>query len=138
MHTMLYLFVILACSTPSSPDLPAGSVGPPVGSTGTRADVEIAAFAVEHASGVPLVDVRTPAEFASGHVPGAVNKPLGSLSPEDPWLAVHDKSVPLYVICRSGGRSARAADALADAGFHAINVLGGTGGWQAAGHPVEP
>jgi rhodanese-related sulfurtransferase len=135
---MLYLFVTLACSMPSSADLPVGTEGAAVASAGTRADVEIAAFAIEHASGVPLVDVRTPAEFASGHVPGAINKPLASLSPDDAWLAAQDKAEPLYVICRSGGRSARAADALAAAGFHAVNVLGGTSGWQAADHPVEP
>ena len=52
-------------------------------------------------------------------------------------IAGLDHAAPLYVICQSGGRSARAADELSAAGLHAVNVLGGTGGWVQRGWPVE-
>ena len=138
MHSVLIL-LMLACGT-SAPVVPtAGDGTPAAGATpaGSRSDIALAEFVKLHRDSPPLLDVRTEQEFASGHVPGAVNKPLGSFGPDDTWLSGLDKKAPLYVICHSGGRSARAADTLAAAGFNAVNVLGGTGGWKAAGHPVE-
>ncbi len=86
----------------------------------------------------PLVlDVRTPDEFTAGHVPGARNIPLGDLSKHLGDLEA-SKAAPIYVICRSGSRSAKATALLLKAGFKApVNVAGGTLAWQAAGHPVE-
>lgn len=83
-----------------------------------------------------LVDVRTPQEYASGHVSGAVSLPLSGLTADDPVVAKH-KQGPIYVICRSGSRSARAAAQLGAAGYTAINVTGGTLGWTRAGFPVD-
>lgn len=104
----------------------------------SRRDVDIETFAKAKAAGeVPvLIDVRSPAEYAGGHVAGAQLIPLNTLSSRMDELAAH-KDGPVYVICQSGGRSARAADQLAKAGFDAVNVQGGTGGWSRAGHPVE-
>jgi rhodanese-related sulfurtransferase len=89
------------------------------------------------AAGVPagayLLDVREPAEWAAGHVPDAVHIPLGELGARYTEL---DQGKPLYVICRSGHRSARAAQALAGAGWDASNVSDGMMGWQAAGLPM--
>jgi rhodanese-related sulfurtransferase len=86
----------------------------------------------------PLVlDVRTPGEFTAGHVPGARNIPLGDLAAHLADLEA-SKTAPIYVICESGGRSAKATKLLLDAGFKApVNVAGGTGAWRTAGHPVE-
>ena len=65
--------------------------------------------------GARLVDVRTPGEYAGGHIPGAVNVPLqqiGAIASEVP-----DKSTPLFVYCMSGARSQQA--------------VGGAGTWSA-------
>lgn len=80
-----------------------------------------------------LLDVREPGEWEAGHVPGAVHIPLGDLGARYTELA---QDRPLYVICRSGARSDRAAQALAGAGWDASNVSDGMIGWHAAGLPM--
>lgn len=92
--------------------------------------------------GAPVIDVREPAEYAAGHVPGAVNIPRGVLEFEvdghpavncqrDSALAHRDQPVVLY--CRSGGRSALAAEALQRLGFsEPLSLAGGFNGWAAA------
>lgn len=89
------------------------------------------------ASGVPdgavLVDVREPDEWAAGHAPSARHIPLGQLGARAVEIP---KDTDVYVICRSGVRSARAVQALAGAGWHALNVDGGMQGWHAAGLPM--
>jgi len=84
-------------------------------------------------AGVVLLDVREPTEWADGHVPGAVLQPLGQLDPTD--LAA--SAAPVYVICRSGNRSATATCALVNAGVDAYNVVGGMTAWTEAGFPVS-
>jgi len=105
--------------------------------TGQRADTDVAGLEAALTAGAQLIDVRTQAEYDAGHVQGAVHIPLG-FTTTDPAIQALDASAPVYVICQSGGRSARAADQLAAAGFHAVNVRGGTGGWRASGRPVVP
>lgn len=83
-------------------------------------------------SGVPLIDVRERDEFAAGHVPGAVNVPLSELGDRLDELP----GEAFDVICHSGGRSGRAAEALEARGYDATNVEGGTSGWIAQGRPV--
>lgn len=86
------------------------------------------------ATGVPeqayLVDVREDEEWVAGHAPGAQHIPLGEVG-ERAGQIPRDRDV--YVICRSGGRSARATQALNAAGFQAINVSDGMTGWESAG-----
>jgi glyoxylase-like metal-dependent hydrolase (beta-lactamase superfamily II) len=89
---------------------------------------------IEEQSDLQIVDVRRPAEYASGHVPGAVNLPLAHL----------DKAEQLYlerptaVVCASGYRSSAATSLLAKRGYRKLfNVIGGTNGWINAGYPVE-
>jgi len=84
-------------------------------------------------AGAYLLDVREHEEWDAGHVPGAVHIPLGELGARYTEL---DTARPLYVICRSGSRSAYAAHALAGAGWEASNVSDGMMGWQAAGLPM--
>jgi rhodanese-related sulfurtransferase len=81
-----------------------------------------------------LVDVRTPEEFSSGHIKGAVNIPVQELSQRLDEVAI-EKPVVLY--CRSGNRSAQAATILDQAGYSGVYDLGGIGDWQSAGYPVE-
>jgi rhodanese-related sulfurtransferase len=81
-----------------------------------------------------LIDVRTPEEFAEGHIPGAVNISLQSLSSRIDKIA-RDRAVILY--CRSGNRSGMALTALRQAGYTEVYNLGGIGSWQAAGYEVK-
>ena len=83
-----------------------------------------------------LVDVRTPEEFASGHVAGAVNIPIDTLSSRMSELEPY-KGGDVYVICQVGGRSAAASSSLAKAGYQPLNVQGGTAAWKTAGYPTE-
>lgn len=83
------------------------------------------------AASVTLVDVREDDEWAAGHAPLAVHVPLGELDP-----SAHTDMAPLIVVCRSGGRSSKAAAKLADAGLAVHNLAGGMKAWQDAGHPV--
>jgi len=81
-----------------------------------------------------LIDVRTPAEFEAGHIPGAVNVPFDELkaSLDDicPVLDNHD----VVLVCRSGNRAGQAQEALHRAGLGASAVLrGGMADWEATG-----
>jgi rhodanese-related sulfurtransferase len=84
-----------------------------------------------------LVDVRTPGEFAAGHVPGARLVPLDDLNP----AAFRDSGGdggPIYVLCQSGQRARKAIAKLGEAGVdNCVLVEGGTQAWMDAGLPVE-
>lgn len=77
--------------------------------------------------GARLIDVRSPAEFADGHLPNAVNIPLQILPQHLSTLEPKDKPIVLY--CRSGNRSGQAASILKDAGFSAVHNLGAMSKW---------
>ncbi|MGN0065099.1 MAG: rhodanese-like domain-containing protein [Nocardioides sp.] len=85
-------------------------------------------------NGAQLIDVREHAEYALGHVPGAVVVPMGELPSR---LAELDRSRDVHLVCRSGNRSGAMADLLTEHGFGAVNVAGGTEAWIASGRPVE-
>lgn len=86
---------------------------------------------------VRLIDVRTPAEFETVHIPGAYNVPLDLLSEHRTELRTHlDDQVVL--VCRSGARATRAGNDLASAGLPQLRVLeGGMVAWEATGAPVN-
>jgi glyoxylase-like metal-dependent hydrolase (beta-lactamase superfamily II) len=82
-----------------------------------------------------IVDVRRPAEFASGHIPGAISRPLDRLERD---LAGLDPTRPTAVICAGGYRSAAGASLLERQGFRDLrNVVGGTTAWIEADYPVD-
>ena len=81
-----------------------------------------------------VIDVREPDEFASGHVPGARNIPLASVTQHAKELRGVGE---VNVICQSGHRSAQATEALRAAGVDAVDVPGGTSAWIEAGRPIE-
>lgn len=86
--------------------------------------------------GLAVVDVRTPAEFASGHLPGAVNLDVegGSFAQQVEPLP---KDATYFVYCQSGNRSKVATTKLADLGFtHVYELQGGIAAWQADGGTV--
>jgi rhodanese-related sulfurtransferase len=87
---------------------------------------------------VDLIDVRTPMEFREVHADCARNVPLDTL---DPAQVVQNRGEPngqpVYMICRSGGRSKQACDRFLTAGFpEVVSVEGGTLAWIEAGLPV--
>jgi rhodanese-related sulfurtransferase len=99
------------------------------------------------AGGMPVIDVREPEEFVAGHLPGAVNIPRGVLEFQvdghpalnfkiDPHLSHRREPVILY--CRTGGRSALAAEALKRLGFERpLSLAGGYVHWLETGGAVE-
>ncbi|WP_240504542.1 rhodanese-like domain-containing protein [Tsuneonella mangrovi] len=80
-----------------------------------------------------LVDVRSPEEFAAGHIAGAVNQPLESFDPAKVPQEVGKQTV-LY--CRTGKRSEIAAGKMAKAGEDATHLTGGIVAWEKAGLPI--
>ena len=82
--------------------------------------------------GVQLVDVRTPAEYLDGHLDGAQNIDMQADDFINVARARLDRRKPVAVYCRSGKRSARAAQMLADAGFKVTNLAGGINDWKVA------
>ncbi|NMO13659.1 rhodanese-like domain-containing protein [Pyxidicoccus fallax] len=80
------------------------------------------------AAGAMLVDVRTPEEFAAGHLPGALNIPVDELPRRFSELGSPDK--PLIVYCRSGARSSRAERLLKERGFQDVFNLGPMSAWE--------
>ncbi|MFN8184724.1 MAG: rhodanese-like domain-containing protein [Candidatus Nanopelagicales bacterium] len=106
-------------------------------SAGTATSLSPSDFqALTQESGVVTLDVRTPAEFASGHLPGAVN-----LDVESPTftqgLSQLDPNATYAVYCRSGNRSKTALDQMDQAGFSKMQDLdGGIVAWQSQGLPV--
>jgi rhodanese-related sulfurtransferase len=83
-------------------------------------------------AGDTIIDVRTPEEYALGHIQGAINVPIGTL----PKGADALPDGPVLTACGSGGRAGRAADLLDLSGRTAFTIAGGTKAWQAAGLPV--
>lgn len=82
-----------------------------------------------------VVDVRTPGEYASGHLPGALNVPLDRLEHALPTLK--GSGAELLVVCASGARSEKACALLAEHGIAAATLTGGTSAWAAAGHELH-
>lgn len=80
-----------------------------------------------------LIDVRTPEEFTSGHIEGAVNIPVEEMPGR---LEEIPGDAPIVVYCRSGNRSAAAARILTDAGYAPVYDLGGIQDWVVEGLPV--
>lgn len=87
---------------------------------------------------IELIDVRTPAEYGEVHVEFARNVPLDRLDPPALLNARTDSSdEPLYLICRSGGRSKQACEKFLAAGFqNVVNVTGGTQACVDSGLPI--
>ena len=87
-------------------------------------------------SDAQLVDVRTPEEYAAGHLPGALNIDWLADGFIDAAKATLDPAKPVMLYCRTGKRSASASAKLAAAGFQVRNLLGGYVGWTEAGLPT--
>ncbi|MGC0406455.1 rhodanese-related sulfurtransferase [Streptomyces sp. SAI-126] len=84
-----------------------------------------------------VIDVRTPAEYASGHLPGALNIPLGQLRRALPEIRHAAGRGDVLVVCASGARSENACKLLAEQGVATATLAGGTGAWTAQGHDLH-
>lgn len=107
------------------------------GATGAVTTMNVSDFAKKISDkSVVLLDVRTPAEFASGHISGATNIDFESGNFENE-IATLDKSKSYAVYCRSGNRSGQATALMAKDGFKSIfNLDGGIINWQNAGNSL--
>ena len=124
----------------------AGAAAPAVAPSAAPAEVQhldaqaFAAAALQDGkpkATLTLLDVRTPGEVAEGHLPGATVIDISDAAFMDKASAL-PKDKPVYVYCRSGARSARAASQLVKMGFPGVyNLSGGIMGWSRAGLPVE-
>jgi len=120
---------ISACSSSS----PSSSSSPAAGAHLTASDFSTAM----KAPGTVVLDVRTPAEFASGHLPQAKNIDIEG-SDFAAKIAALDKSTTYAVYCRSGNRSGVAMEQMAAAQFtHVYDLAGGIGAWQTMGGPMS-
>ncbi len=84
-----------------------------------------------------ILDVRDPAEYAAGHLPGAINVSRGTLE-FNIWTKVPDQSAKIYVYCKTAGRSAFATKTLNDLGYkNAVLMDAHFEDWIKAGYPIE-
>lgn len=128
---MVGIFGLMACQSARTKQTDAPEMARTAGVT--EISPQEAAPAVEAAYS-QFIDVRTPEEFAGAHANRTRNIPLDTL-PKN--LDKLEKNEPVYLICRSGSRSKKAAQMLVDAGFsQAISIAGGTEAWKAAGLPM--
>ena len=88
------------------------------------------------ADSVQLLDVRTPQEYAEGHIAGAVNIDVQSDDFQPTARQELSKDSTILVYCRSGRRSLDAAEILTHLGYRVVNLKGGILDWQASGLPV--
>jgi rhodanese-related sulfurtransferase len=107
-----------------------GAAGPIREISAADADAELAA------GSAVLIDVREVAEYAAERIPGALLSPLSTFDPQK-LAALRGKRVILS--CLAGGRSMRAAQALAPVvgAENVVNLAGGLGAWKSAGLPVQ-
>jgi len=93
-----------------------------------RIDAETAKAAFDSQKDITIIDVRTPSEFYSGHVPNSVNIPLSIVV--DTVLEQYPlKDEKLYLYCRSGNRSSQAAKLLVEKGYTHVYDFGGINKW---------
>lgn len=133
---LVILGLIGSLSACSARQPTASAAQPVAGAAKVQTTITPAEYQARFGTGVHhiLIDVRTPEEFASGHIPGAVNISIDQL-PQRLSEIPQDKPVVLY--CRSGNRSNQAAQILARAGYSQIYDLGGIITWAQQGYPIQ-
>ena len=109
------------------------------GQTGKFRTVDVAEFAKAVAdTSYVVLDVRTPAEHAAGHIPGThFNIDVLEDDYTEAALKVLPKDKPVALYCRSGNRSKNAARILAEHGYRVLELGTGFRGWAEAGNKVE-
>lgn len=97
-------------------------------------EIDVHELAQQLAAGAPVVDVREPDEYEEVRVPGVTLIPLGAVTER---LAEFPTDRTVYLVCRSGGRSAQAVAFLREQEVDAVNVAGGTLAWIESGREVD-
>ncbi len=130
---MIFFIALLACSTADVKSTSTESASYRI----IEIDVDTLYAKKQQNESLVIVDVRTPAEYRDGHIPGAKPIPLAELSSSLSQLEAY-KEQEIYLVCAVGGRSRQATTLLREKGFSkAINVQGGTRGWKAKGYPLQ-
>ncbi len=112
----------------SSALLLTGCIGEQAKAAYRRVSAEEAQRIMKTESGYQIVDVRTPEEYASGHIPNAICIPNESIGKEPP-AELSDKKQLLLIYCRSGRRSKEAANKLVELGYENVVDFGGIIDW---------
>src|SRR5688572_29769964 len=103
----------------------------------TALDADTVADLLKRSAPVTIFDVRTPAEFASAHIPGSYNVPL-DLIPEHAHTMSSIAGEPVVLVCRSGARARQAELSLGSVELPGLHILdGGLSAWEAAGLPLN-
>lgn len=97
-------------------------------------EIDVDELAEQLAAGAPVVDVREPDEYAEARIPGVTPIPLGEVGER---VAEVPADHTVFVVCRSGGRSAQAVAFLREQQIDAVNVAGGTLAWIESGREVD-
>lgn len=128
---LLGLMVVTSGGCKSSNDTDVPKTGTSIQTASIFENISPAAFADKlQEPGVMLIDVRTPEEFAEGHLAGAINMNINDSGFESS-LARLDKSKTYLIYCRSGARSGRAGNLMVSKGFTTIyNLDGGILAWK--------
>lgn len=135
----------LAINRPSAPvstPVTTCSVTKPCGARGTVSpdphdELHPRNVLAQAQGGALLLDVRSPGEFRSGHVEGAVNLPLEQVQPDAVRSILGGRDATVLVLCAAGGRARTAATRLRPAGLRAVVVAGGTSACVVAGLPIR-
>ena len=94
----------------------------------SAADINKGVEEFQATPGAVLLDVRTPEEYAGGHIPGSISIPLAALPARYNELGALD--TPLFVHCLSGGRSGQAVRFLKSVGYTNVKNIGGINAWR--------
>lgn len=137
-------FSIAGCGSDSASDASVDAAGPeptasPAGAPGLASGLVTPQQAAELAAdpGVTVIDVRTPEEFAAGHLSGATMIDFYAPDFAD-QIGALDRAQPYLVYCRSGNRSGQATALMAQLGFeHVADLDGGVVAWEDAGLPLD-
>lgn len=134
-HGRAARFGLVAAALVASVAMAGEPTGGPATPAATMTQEQLVEHLAKHPQHLFVLDVRTPEEYAEGHVPGAVNVPHDQLASR---LAEVPKDKDVVVYCRSGRRSALATDVLAANGYqHVSHLEGDIQAWLARGRPVE-
>src|SRR4051812_7632719 len=142
---LLLVAITAACwaeekSAPGSAGVKSPATGPATAPSGAR-KISIDEFdRMRQEKGVVVLDVRTPREYAEGHVAGAINLPVTGAGSEhfNDEVAKLDKGKTYLVHCARGVRSANAVNRMTKLGFpHLNDFTGGMDQWKKEGKPVE-
>ena len=93
-----------------------------------QSDINQGVLEYQNTQGAVLLDVRTPQEYAEGHIPGSINIPLQSIDEAEAEL--ENKDTELFVYCHSGARSSQAVALLEEMGYTKVNNIGGIAGYK--------